>query len=78
MLKIKSSLIFAALSIYKKSTFRDIFKTRNHTENIIDFLGGNSKEVKKFTINGFSYNVPGDISSIIYNSRRSTNERFRN
>ena len=61
--QIKSSLIFAALSIYKKSTFRDIFKTRNHTENIIDFLGGNSKEVKKFTINGFNYNVPGDISS---------------
>ncbi len=61
--QIKSSLIFAALSSNKKAIINDPFKTRNHTENIIKFLGGESGKYKKFIVNGFNYTVPGDISS---------------
>ena len=61
--QIKSALIFAALSSENQSTIRDPFKTRNHTENIIKYLGGESEKYKKFIIDGFNYTVPGDISS---------------
>ena len=61
--QIKSALIFAALSSENQSIIRDPFKTRNHTENIIKYLGGESEKYKKFIIDGFNYTVPGDISS---------------
>jgi len=61
--QIKSALIFAALSSENQSTIRDPFKTRNHTENIIKYLGGESEKYKKFIIDGFNYTIPGDISS---------------
>jgi len=61
--QIKSALIFAALSSENQSTIRDPFKTRNHTENIIKYLGGEFEKYKKFIIDGFNYTVPGDISS---------------
>ena len=61
--QIKSALIFAALSSENQSTIKDPFKTRNHTENIIKYLGGESEKYKKFIIDGFNYTVPGDISS---------------
>ena len=61
--QIKSALIFAALSLKKNSIIKDPFITRNHTENIIKFLGGTTEKYKKFTIKGFQYTVPGDISS---------------
>lgn len=61
--QIKSALIFAAISSYKISVIKDSFKTRNHTENLIKFLGGTIESYKKFKFNGFKYKVPGDISS---------------
>ena len=61
--QIKSALIFAALSSENQSTIKDPFKTRDHTENIIKYLGGDSEKYKKFIIDGFNYTVPGDISS---------------
>ncbi|MBV20219.1 MAG: 3-phosphoshikimate 1-carboxyvinyltransferase [Cytophagia bacterium] len=61
--QIKSALIFAALSSKETSIIKDPFKTRNHTENIIKFLGGTTERYKKFSFKGFNYTIPGDISS---------------
>lgn len=61
--QIKTALIFAALSSKEKSFIKDPFNTRNHTENMIKYLGGPKEHYNKFKINNFDYTVPGDISS---------------
>ncbi len=61
--QIKTALIFTALSTKSKSYIRDPFYTRDHTENIIQYLGGPREYYSKFKINRFNYIVPGDISS---------------
>jgi len=61
--QIKTALIFAALSTNSKSYIKDPFYTRDHTENIIKYLGGPEEYYSKFKINSFNYTVPGDISS---------------
>ncbi len=60
--QIKTSMIFAALTSDKRSYINDSFKTRNHTEKILQFLG-NSKGYNSFNYSGFTYRVPGDISN---------------
>tara|TARA_Y100000996_G_scaffold143719_1_gene110382 strand:+ start:32 stop:1252 length:1221 start_codon:yes stop_codon:yes gene_type:complete len=60
--QIKTSMIFAALTSEKRSYINDSFKTRNHTEKILQFLG-NSKGYNNFNYSGFTYKVPGDISN---------------
>lgn len=61
--QIKTALVFAALSTNSKSYIKDPFHTRDHTENIIKYLGGPKEYYSKFKINSFNYTVPGDISS---------------
>jgi 3-phosphoshikimate 1-carboxyvinyltransferase len=61
--QIKTALIFAALSSKEKSFIKDPFNTRDHTENMIEYLGGPKGYYNKFKINNFNYTVPGDISS---------------
>ena len=64
--QVKTSLIFAALSSINKSIIKDPFKTRDHTERLITFLGYKKNYFNKFNIKGFNYVVPGDISSASY------------
>jgi len=60
--QIKTSMIFAALTSEKRSYINDSFKTRNHTEKILQFLGS-AKGYNSFNYSGFTYRVPGDISN---------------
>ena len=60
--QIKTSMIFAALTSEKRSYINDSFKTRNHTEKILQFLGS-AKGYNNFNYSGFTYRVPGDISN---------------
>ena len=60
--QIKTSMIFAALTSEKRSYINDSFKTRDHTEKILQFLGS-SKGYNSFNYSGFTYRVPGDISN---------------
>lgn len=64
--QVKTSLIFAALASEDKSIIKDPFKTRDHTERLIDFLGYENDDYTKFNIKKFSYTVPGDISSAAF------------
>ena len=64
--QVKTSLIFAALSSTNKCLIKDPFKTRDHTERLIVFLGYKKNYYNKFNIKGFNYDVPGDISSASY------------
>ncbi len=61
--QVKTSLILAALMSDKKSIIVDPFKTRDHTERILKYLGHHDKQFYKFKFQGFQYNVPGDISN---------------
>ena len=61
--QVKTSLILAALMSDEKSIIVDPFKTRDHTERILKYLGHNDKQFYKFRFKGFQYSVPGDISN---------------
>ena len=61
--QIKTAMIFTALSCKEKSYIKDPFKTRDHTERILQYLGLKGSAFSKFKIAPFNYTVPGDISS---------------
>lgn len=61
--QIKTAMIFTALSCQDKSYIKDPFKTRDHTERILQYLGYKKSTFSKFKIAPFDYTVPGDISS---------------
>ena len=64
--QVKSSIILTAISLDEKSTIKDPFNTRDHTERLINFLNYKNTFYKKFKIDGFNYTVPGDISSAAF------------
>ncbi len=75
--QVKSSIIFASLDAPGITTIKELKKSRNHTENILRFIGGGIK-VKKFknyntiyvigqkNFDAFNLTIPGDISSAAF------------
>ena len=62
--QVKSSLIFAGLSLKNKSIIKDPFLTRDHTEKLIEYLKSNSNTDNFLT--GFNYCVPSDVSNAAF------------
>ena len=62
--QVKSSLIFAGLGLKNRTTIKDPFSTRDHTEKLIEYLEANSDTANFLT--GFNYCVPGDISNAAF------------
>ncbi len=71
--QIKSSIILASLYSSEKTNIYENIPTRDHTENMINFLGGNITRSKNIiTINpknnlvSKNIEIPGDISSAMF------------
>jgi len=70
--QVKSSLILASFLSQVESEIEEIFKTRDHTERILKYVGAdivnknNKVIVKPSKINNFSLKVPGDFSSAAF------------
>ena len=71
--QIKSSIILASLYAEHKTKITENISTRNHTENMINFLNGNiTKLNNEITIDPMSklisrdIDIPGDISSAMF------------
>ena len=75
--QVKSSIILAALAANKKVTVIEKHPTRNHTERMINYFGGNIEQTKKDSgniitlhksklISKTSYEVVGDFSSAAF------------
>lgn len=69
--QIKSAMMLAAISSDVELDYEEEILSRDHTENMIKFLGGNIEYISKtrfklkppFHFSGAKYNIPGDISS---------------
>jgi len=71
--QVKSSIILAALSISEYSTIIEPIPSRDHTERMIKYMGGDiQKEGNKIIVSGKSvlrgryFHVPGDFSSAAF------------
>ena len=64
--QVKTALILASLSSKEKTSIKDQFNTRDHTERLIECLGYKKKKYSKFIPEKFNYTVAGDISSAAF------------
>ncbi|MBI44944.1 MAG: 3-phosphoshikimate 1-carboxyvinyltransferase [Candidatus Marinimicrobia bacterium] len=64
--QVKTALIFAALHNDSPSFITDPFKTRDHTERLLKYIGYNRKGYARFDLKNFKYSVAGDISSAAF------------
>lgn len=72
--QVKSCLLFAAMASNVPLVYKEPELSRNHTENMIRFLGGNLqyKSPIEFELNppylfpGLNFQIPGDISSAAF------------
>ena len=64
--QVKTSLILCKLACKNKSKIKDPYKSRDHTERLLSYLGFNSNYYFKKNISGFKYTVPGDISNAAF------------
>lgn len=70
--QVKSCVLLAGLNAQGTTTFSEPFKSRNHTELLLKYLGadidvvGNSVSVKKSQLIAKDINVAGDISSAAF------------
>jgi 3-phosphoshikimate 1-carboxyvinyltransferase len=72
--QVKSCLMLAAISSDVSLDYDEPELSRNHTENILSFLGGNIQHLSEthfiirppYQLSGASFKVPGDISSAAF------------
>ena len=70
--QVKSCILLAGLNANETTNFTEPYKSRNHTELMLDYLGadinvdGNSVSIKKSNLSAKNINVAGDISSAAF------------
>lgn len=72
--QVKSCLMLAAISSDVSLTYNEPELSRNHTENVLSFLGGNIQHLSEtqfvikppYQFSGANFKVPGDISSAAF------------
>lgn len=70
--QVKSCILLAGLNAEGTTVFAEPFKSRNHTELMLDYLGadinvdGNSVSIKKSSLAAKDINIAGDISSAAF------------
>lgn len=70
--QVKSCILLAGLNAEGTTVFTEPFKSRNHTELMLDYLGadikvnGNSIAIKKSNLIAKNMNIAGDISSAAF------------
>ena len=70
--QVKSCILLAGLNAEGKTTFTEPYKSRNHTEIMLDYLGadieinGNAVSIKQSSLNAIDITIPGDISSAAF------------
>ncbi len=70
--QVKSAVLLAGLFADGETTYVEKVSTRNHTENLLQYVGanivvdGNAATVKKSVVHAFEITVPNDFSSATY------------
>ena len=71
--QVKSSIILAALSVSETSTIVEPIPSRDHTERMVEYMGGSiRREGKNIIVSGKTklksrdFNIPGDFSSAAF------------
>lgn len=70
--QVKSCILLAGLNAEGKTTLTEPYKSRNHTEIMLDYLGANievnenSVSITPSSLNAMDITIPGDISSAAF------------
>ena len=70
--QVKSCILLAGLNTKGETTFEEPFKSRNHSELMLEYLGaeilsiGNKVSIKKSILQPKNLSIPGDISSAAF------------